>query len=196
MIIKHTNNFNLYQLSIDPPHIITDPMSGETVYHPKPIGNFMWLTNIKTTESSFGFVDYDYYNQYGGSDRVFESATDLREDLKDVHLLLTSRVSKLFVSIPYHTQFGEFLQIVWWYKDYHRVGVYNVRLVWTEGDVWLGQLILPYYSEIEYHYEVCVDHGGPIIRIEDTTRLLKLGRHESCSNDLWNINFYAKTLQL
>ena len=187
VIYEQSYCFNLYQLSIEPPDMIT---ANQDIYPAIPIGNFMWLTKIKTHHKVLNVVPCNIYNRYDGHDRVFESGTYLFSEFlvnKNILLQLTNTISKYYVSIHYHANFGEFIQIVWWYKQYHCSQLQHVRLVWTEGDVWIGQLILPCYSTIEYHYEVCVDHGGPVIKIEDVTRIYTADRQIEGTSDVWNM---------
>lgn len=179
---------NLYVKSINPPHIY----DGDNIINADPIGNFMWLIKVKTTNQDFEFVYDNESERWDHSYRYFEE-NSIRFNLEIgtyTNILLKSRITTFTISIHYHANFGEMLQIVWWISDpvrYHKL--YHVKLVWTEGDVWIGQILIDYYTCITYHYELCIDNGGPVLRKEDITRTIKLSEHEMGLSDIWNINF-------
>ena len=155
----------------------------------------MWITHFKSTESRINYVPLAVYDRYGGSDRVFEDSTRVKLQIISPYrnVLAVNSTTRMFVSIHYHANFGEILQVVWWYESFFYSPLHHVKLVWTEGDVWIGQLILPYYSKMVYHYEVCIDHGGPIIRKEDITRGCYLNSMNKVASDVWDISTFYET---
>jgi hypothetical protein len=157
--------FSIYRRALTRPDIVD---SDGNEFSASPIGNFMWLIQAKTIKSPLRFIEKDVYDHYDGSERVFESCYVVSgKKGETITLRMRDDLNCSLAAVHYRANFGEILQIVWHFncKNYHQ------RMVWTEGDVWIAQLLTPkYHSNIGYRYEVCVDHGGPVLRTESAWR--------------------------
>ena len=187
--------YNIYERSISGTNIMT---SNNCEYKSQPIGNYIWLTTIKSFDTQLRFV----------SCHIDDPTFCMNNDRKPYHIegyfrdhLLTiyckpgqyrnfmardNSVYTIFVSIYCHCNYGEIVQIVWhdtydWSKSYH------TQLTWTPGDVWIGQLVTN-VRNITYSYEVCIDNGGPVIRTE------KIKRHSSVCAPKYHISVWDTEL--
>lgn len=192
IIKQNTYSFTILCKSIEAPDFCNQ--DGNIYQNQQPIGNFIWMTTIKTTEPILRVCDHEWYEKYDFSDRYFmenyEQFNGIKGQTITVHARNTAK--SVHVSIHYKTEFGQFLQIVWWDKYIGRHC--HLKLVWTPGDVWIGQIVIDKYmsSNIEYRYEVCVDHGGPVIKKEIIYRALKApeGNYgDFVIIDIWNLKF-------
>lgn len=183
-INDHTYTYHIFQKAIIQPDIIDQC---GVVYKPHSIGNALWFLCIKSSCEAFMYVDKEYYDFYGQSDRYFEeNCIYLQGNLKSTTIKSQSMVKSRCFTIHYKAQFGEILLLTWYYPYYNHIH-HHIKMTWTEGDVWVG-IIHTEYSDTMYRYEVCIDHGGPIIRKENIYRPLRSvdGEMNNLISDVWD----------
>jgi hypothetical protein len=183
-INDNTYTFHIYQKSSNIPDIVD---IYNKIYQAYPLGNYLWFICVKQTYAKLQYIDEATYSQYGGSERVFESKTTLKCEQGQIKQHYESMIDSICFTIYYKANFGEILMMTWYegscyWKHYH------VRMTWTPGDVWIAMVMLHKWNDVRYRYEVCVDHGGPIIRKEDQYKVLRSGTPD-VRHDLWNFTF-------
>ena len=185
-INDNTYTYHIFQKHIHRPDIVDHC---GVIYNPQQIGNNVWFLCIKSSAHSFMYVDLEYYNFYGQSDRYFqENVIHLNGCLNSVTVYSDSLMTTKCFCIHYKANYGEVLLLTW-YHNYHHSHHHHVKMTWTEGDVWLGIVNIMGGSHLMYRYEVCIDNGGPIIRKEKQYRLLNEKYHYEKYNlitDLWD----------
>lgn len=193
-IKNNSYEFFIYQRSIKKPDIID---SLDNTYYASPIGNFAWFIHIRQSSNKIIFTDLAGYEYYDGSERYFlensrilvattKSSTSFRK-----HVYCKEIDKSTCFAVHYKANFGEILILTWYCEEFHCYHKhYHVKLTWTEGDVWIGMITVSAWTKMQYRYEVCVDHGGPIIRKESQYRALEIydsPTNQGCViNDLWD----------
>lgn len=182
IIEENTCTFHIFQKSCEPPDIV-DFCRNET-YHAHPIGNYQWFICVKQMEPVLKYVDEDSFTHYKGSDRIWENSTIIVGKAGQTIIHYDSLVVSKCFTIHYRANFGEILILTWYDNGHHH---HHVHMIWTPGDVWMALIVLDYWPEIHYRYEVCIDHGGPIVRKETHYRVSnRTVYEEDILHDLWN----------
>lgn len=183
IINKHTYIYNIYQKSIGRPDIVDN--NGD-IYIPRDIGNHIWFLSIKRTTKRLLFVDKYYYDFYDQSDRYFEENCilikgKLNEEVTSSYIIDEGRC----FTIHYKAKFGQILLLTWYHKYTQKH--HHIKMQWTNGDIWIGIMYEP-RSDFLYRYEVCIDHGGPIITKEHEYR--EFNSISNVVSDVWNKPFH------
>lgn len=185
IIDENTCTFHIYQKSSDI-RDIADVY--DKIYEAYPLGNYLWFICVKQTYDTLKYVDEATYTHYGGSERVFESNTTLKCAKGEIKHHYESIIDSICFTIHYKANFGEILMMTWYEGSNYWKQHYHVMMTWTPGDVWIAMVVLHRYRDIKYRYEVCVDHGGPIIRKENKYRSLGTNTPD-VRHDLWDFTY-------
>lgn len=161
--------FHIYQRSIKTPSIVDH--CGK-IYRPQHIGNNIWILSVKQSSGAFMYVDGEGYEYYLGSDRYFRENEICLKGQRGSITTIDIQVYSICFTVHYKAKFGEILLLTWYQTLACQIH-HHIKMHWTEGDVWIG-VINTDYSNIGYRYEICADHGGPIIKKESKYREISL----------------------
>lgn len=164
----------VYAQFSDEPHIeVWNCDRDNDVCHSEPIGNYTWVTQIKHPCTNIELMFDDDQYVYGRINDI-ELYHEQPGKTKNFFIHEARTLTKTFIfRICHHVPFGQLMQVVWWrkYGNHGAAGeLYSCLMTWTVGDVWIAMIVLPtqWRNNIYYRYEICVDHGGPVVAREET----------------------------